>query len=57
MSDHADFGELQRHVSEVSPQRVLTLHGFARDFARILTRGGVPAEALSGREERVPEEP
>jgi Cft2 family RNA processing exonuclease len=57
MSDHADFGELRRHVSEVSPQRILTLHGFARDFARILTRDGVPAEALSGREERVPEEP
>jgi Cft2 family RNA processing exonuclease len=57
MSDHADFEDLRRHVSEVSPRRVLTLHGFARDFARILTVAGVPAEALSGREERAPEEP
>jgi Cft2 family RNA processing exonuclease len=57
MSDHADFEDLRRHVSDVSPQRVLTLHGFARDFARILSRDGVPAEALAGREERAGEEP
>ena len=57
MSDHADFADLRRHVSEVSPRGVFTLHGFARDFARILTLDGVSAEALSGREERASEEP
>jgi hypothetical protein len=30
------------------------MHGFARDFARILEAGGVPAEPLAGREERPP---
>jgi DNA ligase-1 len=52
MSDHADFPDLRRHVASVAPRRVVTLHGFARDFARILGAGGVPAEALTGREER-----
>jgi DNA ligase-1 len=52
MSDHADFPDLRRHVASVAPRRVVTLHGFARDFARILDAGGVPAEALAGREER-----
>lgn len=57
MSDHADFPDLRRHVAAVSPRRVVTLHGFARDFARILEASGVPAETLAGREERAPEEP
>jgi Cft2 family RNA processing exonuclease len=57
MSDHADFPDLRRHVAAVSPRRVVTLHGFARDFARILDAGGLPAEALEGREERPAEEP
>jgi hypothetical protein len=52
MSDHADFPELRRHAAAVAPRRVVTLHGFARDFARILAGGGVPAEPLAGREER-----
>jgi Cft2 family RNA processing exonuclease len=52
MSDHADFPDLRRHVAAVAPRRVVTLHGFAHDFARILDAGGVPAEALAGREER-----
>jgi hypothetical protein len=57
MSDHADFSDLRRHVAAVSPRRVVTMHGFARDFARILEAGGVPAEPLAGREERPAEEP
>ena len=57
MSDHADFAALRRHVAAVSPQRVVALHGFARDFARILANDGIPAEPLAGREERSPEEP
>jgi glyoxylase-like metal-dependent hydrolase (beta-lactamase superfamily II) len=55
MSDHADFPDLRRHVAAVAPRRVVTLHGFAHDFARILDAQGVPAEALAGREERPPE--
>jgi DNA ligase-1 len=46
MSDHADFPELLEHVAEVAPERVVTLHGYARDFARILLSRGVAAEAL-----------
>lgn len=57
MSDHADFPDLRRHVSAVAPRRVVTLHGFARDFARILAAQGIPAETLAGREERPAEEP
>ncbi len=56
MSDHADFPDLRRHVADVSPRRVVTLHGFARDFARILGAGGLAAEPLAGREERPSEE-
>jgi DNA ligase 1 len=46
MSDHADFPELFQHVSDVAPRKVVTLHGYARDFARILAMRGTPAEPL-----------
>ena len=52
MSDHADFEDLLEHAREVAPRRVVTLHGFAGDFARILEARGIPAEPLTGREER-----
>jgi Cft2 family RNA processing exonuclease len=55
MSDHADFAELLEHVSEVAPDRVVTLHGYARDFARILLDRGVPAEPLPSAREPVTE--
>lgn len=51
-SDHADFGELLDHVSEVGPEKVLTLHGYARDFARILRERGVEAAPFSSASER-----
>lgn len=58
MSDHAGFPELLQHVSEVAPWKVVTLHGYARDFARILLARGVPAEPLaSPPEQRVEEHP
>ena len=57
MSDHADFPELLEHVAEVAPERVVTLHGYARDFARILLARGVAAEALPSARERATEEP
>ena len=47
LSDHADYRELLELVERVEPRRVLTLHGFAADFARDLRRRGVEAWALS----------
>ena len=55
-SDHADFPELLDHVADVAPKRVVTMHGYARDFARILTDRGVPAESLPSARERLAED-
>lgn len=52
MSDHADFHELLAHVDEVRPRNVLTMHGYARDFARILSNRGVEAVPLADIGER-----
>ncbi|PTY07545.1 DNA ligase [Opitutaceae bacterium EW11] len=46
MSDHADFSDLLRFVELVKPERVLTVHGFAAEFARTLRERGVEAWAL-----------
>jgi DNA ligase-1 len=47
LSDHADYTDLLRYVELVKPQRVLTLHGFAAEFARDLRARGIEAWALS----------
>src|SRR5205814_2389425 len=47
LSDHADYNDLVRYVDLVQPKRVLTLHGFAVEFARDLRERGVEAWALS----------
>lgn len=47
LSDHADYTDLVRYVELVQPQRVLTLHGFAAEFARDLRDRGIEAWALS----------
>lgn len=47
LSDHADYDDLVRYVELVAPQRVLTLHGFAAEFARDLRDRGFEAWALS----------
>lgn len=47
LSDHADYTDLLRYVELVQPQRVLTLHGFAAEFARDLRDRGMEAWALS----------
>jgi DNA ligase-1 len=47
LSDHADYPDLLRYVELVQPRRVLTLHGFAAEFARDLRDRGVEAWALS----------
>jgi Cft2 family RNA processing exonuclease len=46
LSDHADFPDLLRFVERVQPKRVLTLHGFAADFAATLRARGIEAWAL-----------
>src|SRR5204863_1948691 len=47
LSDHADYNDLVRYVELVNPERVLTLHGFAAEFARDLRERGIEAWALS----------
>ena len=47
LSDHADYSDLVRYVDLVQPKRVLTLHGFAAEFARDLRERGVEAWALT----------
>src|SRR5262249_40449781 len=46
LSDHADFPDLLRFVDAVQPKRVLTLHGFAQDFAATLRDRGIQAWAI-----------
>ena len=38
LSDHADYTDLLRYVELVQPKRVLTLHGFAAEFAARFAR-------------------
>ena len=46
LSDHADFPDLLRFVEAVQPKRVLTLHGFAQEFALTLRERGIEAWAI-----------
>jgi ATP-dependent DNA ligase I len=48
LSDHADYNDLLHYVEVVRPVRVLTLHGFAQEFARDLRERGIEAWALTG---------
>lgn len=48
LSDHADYDDLLRYVEMVGPKRVLTLHGFAQEFARDLRARGIEAWSLTG---------
>ncbi len=49
LSDHADFPDLVAFVRRVNPRKVLTLHGFAEDFATHLRGLGIEAQALDPR--------
>jgi DNA ligase-1 len=51
ISDHADFPDLVDFVKQVRPRKVLTLHGFAADFAQTLRELGYDAQALSENEQ------
>ncbi|MEY4940481.1 MAG: hypothetical protein RIQ93_2216, partial [Verrucomicrobiota bacterium] len=46
LSDHADYPDLLRFVEAVKPRRVLTLHGFAQEFALTLRDRGIEAWAI-----------
>jgi DNA ligase-1 len=47
LSDHAGYDDLLEMVRRVQPKEVLTLHGFAADFAADLRARGWSARALS----------
>jgi DNA ligase 1 len=46
LSDHADYPDLLRFVDLVRPLKVLTLHGFAAEFAQVLRERGIEAWAI-----------
>jgi hypothetical protein len=46
LSDHADYDELLRLVELSGARSVLTTHGFAEAFARVLSARGLDARAL-----------
>jgi Cft2 family RNA processing exonuclease len=46
LSDHAGYDDLLRYVELVQPRRVLTVHGYAAEFARDLRARGVEAWSL-----------
>ena len=46
LSDHADYPDLMRYVDLTRPGKVLTVHGFAREFAEDLRRRGIEAWSL-----------
>jgi len=46
LSDHAGYDDLLRYVELVQPRLVLTLHGFAAEFAAVLRRRGLEAWSL-----------
>lgn len=48
LSDHAGYDDLLRHVENISPDRVLTVHGFAQEFAKDLRSRGIEAWAMTG---------
>ncbi|MBX7157460.1 MAG: ATP-dependent DNA ligase [Verrucomicrobiae bacterium] len=47
LSDHADYSELLTMVERVKPKRILTVHGYAEQFAADLRARGWEAWALS----------
>ncbi|WP_297065401.1 MBL fold metallo-hydrolase [Thermococcus sp.] len=47
LSNHADFWELMKIIERVKPERIFTVYGFAREFARILKGLGHNAVDIS----------
>ena len=46
LGDHAGYDDLLKYVELVQPKRVLTLHGYAAEFARDLRARGIEAWSL-----------
>ncbi|MEM4176216.1 MAG: MBL fold metallo-hydrolase RNA specificity domain-containing protein [Nitrososphaeria archaeon] len=46
LSDHCDYSDLIKVVKYVDPEKIYTVHGFAREFAIELRKMGYDAEAL-----------
>jgi putative mRNA 3-end processing factor len=46
MSDHCDYNELIQLVHKCNPKKIFTIHGFAHEFARILSNMGYNARPL-----------
>lgn len=47
LSDHADFNGLLKIVEETSPQKILTVHGFSKEFSQELRNLGYEAYDLN----------
>lgn len=47
LSDHCDFKDSLEFVEAISPKRVITTHGFEKEFARELNKRGINAEPLA----------
>jgi putative mRNA 3-end processing factor len=43
LSDHCDFNELIQVVKKCNPKKIITIHGFAVEFAKILNNMGYNA--------------
>ena len=48
LSDHADFPGLLEAVRRVNPRRIITIHGYTREFAAELRRQNYEAWAVDG---------
>ena len=46
ISDHCDFPDLMEFVEQVAPERIITTHGYEKEFARELTKRGYDAQPL-----------
>lgn len=51
VSDHCDYDDLVAFVKQVNPGKVLTLHGFAADFAGAIRQLGFESQSLSQEEQ------
>lgn len=51
LSDHAGYEDLLAYVARVEPKRVMTLHGYAKEFAADLRQRGIEAWSITGNDQ------
>lgn len=51
LSDHADWGDLNKAIQETGAEQVFTTHGYAETFAKWLREKGLNAQAIQTRYE------